>query len=312
MATILICRVTQLLYLDAPRLNFAKVVSDILKTLVAPGSVAPALTWDCDDIALLDFKSGRIIIGYSENLPGVHSACLTIGVGQSSLSAVDQLAQSELDLLCQGVTDPLARQFPSDAKTTQILDRALTPDLIDQVVDRLFETDQDSADAVEDLTLDTQSPSPSSAEPGDMDRLLSRLSSELVARPPNLISRAIAQATLKRRVAEQLMERPPQDHPAPTKQSKARRAGGGFWQVTKGKSAIRAAGCAHASSSELKAIREALYATDAKRQHGVGMLLNSRLVLQAMSSIQSLATLQGGIASTVADLRRGNERSIRH
>jgi hypothetical protein len=329
MSDVLTSEVTQLLYRVAPQLNFAQVVGELHKALHEPNCPNPVLTWDCDDIALLDFNAARVVIGYSENLPSEHAACLTVAVGRSPLREAATLAKPDQDTLSQTVIERLQRRFPSDAQQTQTIDQLLTPDLIDGVVDALFQPvfeapAPEAIVAISEHQPETATTMPSIAEPSDMDRLMNRLSSELTARTPSIISRAIASASPKARataapdkadVAPEVAGTSPE--PSLAVATRAKIVGSLFWRkVPKAstKSQVTTQPTKNqpqrTSSTELKAVREALYADDRARGFGGGLLSGSLFAVQTRLAIQVLAALPSGLASSVVGLRRGENVQI--
>jgi hypothetical protein len=321
--------VTQLLYRVAPQLNFAQVVSELRQALQEPTSSKPVLTWDCDDIALLDFDAARVVIGFSENLPGEHAACLTVAVGQSPLSQAVALANPDQDMLGQAVIERLHRRFPSDAQQTQTIDQPLTPDLIDRVVDALFQPDVEADAPAAPVAYPEAKPEAavimaSIAEPSDMDRLMNRLSSELTARTPSIITRAIASASPKTRAsaAQDKVDAAPRakavpSESAPTTATKPKFSGGLFWRKapqvrTESQASTQPTQSRpqRISSTELKAVREALYANDRSRGFGGSLVSGSRIAAQTKQAIQTLVTLPGSLASSIGVLRRSENVQI--
>lgn len=323
--------VSQLLYRAAPACNFAQVIGELRDAFTPENSAAPALTWDCDDIALLDFNTARVVIGFSDNLPGAHAACFTVATGQSPLSNAASLESADQDLLCQSIISRLERRFPCDARDSQILEQALTADLIDRVVDDLFTKNDLPIKATDPVqqTPDITEPALTNTvtEPGDMDRLLQRLSTELTARTPSLISRAIASVSPRPRDAGTVDQSLAQTTMTKAKgPASALLRGSGTANLARGlfrlKSKTTTAGgdddapqtgarAPHrTSSTELKAVRDALYATDASSASV------DRIVAQSKHTLQILAALPGGIANAVVELRRGDtmrtENKIRH
>lgn len=331
MSAILTTRVTQLLYTDAPHLNFAQVVTDLRDALTAPNAALPTLSWDCDDIALLDFNAGRVVVGFTENLPGAHDACLTIASGPSPLAGAAALTDADQHLLCQTVAERLERRFPSDDQQSQSLDQPLTPDLIDQVVDALFET-KDTAladDPVSDTAIEP--PLTTASYPGDVERLMQRLSQELVTRAPGLISRAIASATPKTRPAADGAQSGAgpavaAQKPAAATGSVDRRTsmfkGGTFWpkaSVASGEPRTDALPATtpqqkRAASGELKAVRDALYAPDQACVGAAHAQVGVQIAAQSKRAFHTLVALPAGLANSIADLRRNDSigTRIRH
>lgn len=314
MSAVLTSQVTQLLYRVTPILNFAQVVGDVRQAFAPQAGDPPSLTWDCDDIALLDFGAARIVIGFSDNLPGAHVASLTVAIGQSVLTDSPDVATTDQLLLCEAVAARLLQRFPSDAQKSQILSHAhpLTSDLIDHVVDGLYlqEVGHSPPATATPAVADISRPAPA-AEPGDMERLMHRLSSELTARTPSLISRAIASATPRGRASAAQNQaatgagtKPAETHDQP-KQAK----GGLFWRKGQPSPPTSIADVAPAaiqarppaSTGELKAVRDALYANDAAHGSSAG-----RVAAQTRHALQMLAALPHSFAAAVADKRRND------
>ena len=326
MAAVLTSQVTQLLYRVTPILNFAQIVGDLQHAFVSKAGVSPTLTWDCDDIALLDFGAARIVIGFSEKLPAPNVACLTVAIGQSPLQNDADLTAADQFLLSEAVTERLLQRFPSDAQRSQTLTHPLplTSDLIDHVVDALFQQDSDKSNpeiaapatpVSAALVSAVIAPTSAQNEPGDIERLMHRLSSELTARTPGLISRAIASATPQGRKAAakapatSVTEPGVSDAEANPKIEKMPRVKGRlFWSKNSASpqvapqnpiqspSQVRKA----ASSSELKAVREALYAQDMSDVQSGG-----RIAAQTRHAVQAITALPLSLASVLADRRRG-------
>lgn len=77
--------IAELLFLQAPPMNFARLVGDLDAVLARVHQTDRILTWDCEDIASFDMPGTRIVLATSENpRPGV-AASLTISVGPSHL-----------------------------------------------------------------------------------------------------------------------------------------------------------------------------------------------------------------------------------
>lgn len=312
MHSILPSQITQLLYIGEPNLNFAHVVTDLCDVFTPVNGPAPHLQWDCDDIALLDLPNARIVIGFSENIPGPHATCVTVAIGQSpraGTAVLDHAAQSDLS---QQIAALINQRSQSDAQQSQTIDQPLTPDLIDQLVDRLFQplataSGNPEVATVPDLSADP-TPQSQSPEHSDMDRLMRRLSSELVARAPNIISRAIASAAPK---ARKLVEPLPQKNSTalgdtPTSQNAAVSKPGLFWtkakrggaQVHDNNTISEKTQTRKISSGELKAVRDALYASDVSRPDGPQRIAaQTRRVLKTLTDLShslSGATTQKG------------------
>jgi hypothetical protein len=318
MSAVLTSQVTQLLYRVTPILNFAQVVGDLRQAFAPQAGNPPSLTWDCDDIALLDFGAARIVIGFSDNLPGPHGASLTLAIGQSVLADGSDVATTDQLLLCKAVAARLVQRFPCDAQRSQTLSHAhpLTSDLIDHVVDGLYQQEVENPGPATVTPAIAAITHPETAdEPGDMERLMHRLSSELTARAPSLISRAIASATPRGRAsaAQNQAAAGAGTKPVATSGQPKQAKGGLFWRKGQPSPPTSLADAAQpalqapppASSSELKAVRDALYAKDTALGSGAG-----RVAAQTRHALQMLAALPHSFAAAVADKRRADVTTV--
>ena len=318
MHSVLPSQVTQILYLGVPNFNFAHVVRDVCDAVTPVDGPAPRLTWDCDDIALLDFHAARVVIGFSENIPGPHATCVTVAIGESPQAGSALLDKAAQFKLCQHITDLINHRSQSDAQHSHAIDQPVTPDLIDQLADGLFIPLTAVSGDPQVGTITDRLPDPSSQtqspEHGDIDRLMRRLSSELVARAPSIISRAIASASPNTRklAASALTESATSRADMLGTQKAAKSKAGLFWAKAKpGQSHDSANDAANAgpathsiSSNELAAVRAALYAADAARPAGP-----KRLVTQTRFALKTLTDLSHSLTSAVTDKRRTEGRA---
>lgn len=299
MSAVLTCRVTQLLYVEAPHLNFAHVVGDLHTALAAPNLFPPILTWDCDDIALLDFNAGRVVVGFSEDLPGEHAACLTVAAGSLPTLDAPMLTEADQELLCQAVAERLERRYPCDARLDRSLDQDLTPDLIDHLVESLVQDNNDAP--VLDTSGEIVDPPLPSSDEVDVDRLMSRLSQELVTRAPSVITRAIASATAIAPSAK--MQSSGQTKPSLSERH--------FWPMplfvrTKTHFASGtsvAASRQRGASGELKAVRDALYADDHATDSNTRRV-GIRIATHTRRALEVLVSLPASLANSATDLKR--------
>ena len=321
MHSVLTSQVTQLFYCAVPNLNFAHVVGELYETLAHIGGPARVLTWDCDDIALLDFDAARVVIGLSENMPGPHAACVTVAIGQSPLDSPSQLAEPDQIALGQHAIDLINQHCPCDVQRTCAIDQPLTADLVDALVDTLYQPSDtlahQSQPTMQGGEIPDVAPQESAEEPGDMERLIRRLSSELVTRTPSIISRAIASAAPKsRKLAEPwhpktISSESPATDVDLTHAPKAIKSRAGFlWGKAKaGQAAARkdealGTGVAsrRASSAELRAVRAALYADDFAQNRGT-----KRISEKTKLAYQTLTGLSHSFVSAVSNRRRDDD-----
>lgn len=77
--------IAELLFLQSPNLNFARLVADLDAVLARFHDKDRQLTWDCEDLASFDMPGTRIVLATAEKpRPGI-SASLTLSVGPSHL-----------------------------------------------------------------------------------------------------------------------------------------------------------------------------------------------------------------------------------
>ena len=242
-------RVTQLLYESVPNLDFGRLITSLSQSFVANNGIRPVLTWDCDDIVVLDIAEVRVVIGFCDQLSGLHPVCVTVAVEETTQAAVHGIAETTLGLF---IIDYLKIHYPTEQLRSYRVDHAATPDLIDHLIDVLNGQDATAPSKSGDDRL--HGLGPQVPEAVDMDRLLHKFSSELTSRAPNLITRAIASATKSGR---------DDGEPAPKAKS------GLFWRKGKPVSPMaalaqgRRTSATPAHSGELKAVRDALYSADA-------------------------------------------------
>jgi hypothetical protein len=330
--------VTHLFYSVTPTLNFAQVVTDLQSTLPDDPTSHLVLTWDCDDIAILDLGDLRLIVGFLDTLPGPHTACFTIAMGRAPGAADPQIAQQDSAQIYSALIAHMERRQPCDHRAEHHLDAELTPDLMDQLGDALLDPSSATRHAVATIggvaTLDVARPAdlpmapvaaplPVTAapnDPSDIDRLMYRLTTELTARTPSLISRAIASATPKGRVKSDADASDTSAHGRALPSvsdgqnpflalaaSRLFRRKGAAAQVSTDRDVEKlvAPNLHLARANELKAVRDALYAADqagqsSSRFGGAG----NRLTAQTTYALTVLASFPGGLASTFAELRR--------
>jgi hypothetical protein len=286
--------VVQLLYAQVPDFNLAQVARDLAARFTPKAEPAPTLTWDCDDIAVLDFAGFRVVIGFTAGLQGRFAACITVATGQSPSDRQATKAQP-LATACHTLADRVQALHPSDARQSQVLDCALSPYVIDRVVDALSPPPAAARSRVKDVS-----------EPGDMDRLLTRLSSELTTRSPSVISTAIASATAKVR---QSTDKTRSDPAASAAKPNTAKHSALFWRkgqptATPTQPATKSAG-PHSAPSELQAVRDALYAADMAQQGRAG-----GLVQQTRQALQSLTALPPRLAGALGPKGHGEGTAI--
>jgi len=110
--------IAELLFLQAPPMNFARLVGDLDAVLARVHQTDRILTWDCEDIASFDMPGTRIVLATSENpRPGV-AASLTISVGPSHLPALESDDDSKMSRhaeFCSKLVERVQPRLRADA-----------------------------------------------------------------------------------------------------------------------------------------------------------------------------------------------------
>ncbi|MDZ4136943.1 MAG: hypothetical protein U1D06_15335 [Paracoccaceae bacterium] len=134
--------IAQILFADRSDLNFAHVVGELDRSLDGVLGQEHSLIWDCDDVAIFDLASTRIILALvdfpkSDAEGRIYSTCLTVSVG----TVPDQVQSSPLSRrhegLCSVIADKIRGFYTAEAILWQELPHSMTPEMIDQLSERL-------------------------------------------------------------------------------------------------------------------------------------------------------------------------------
>jgi hypothetical protein len=133
--------IAQLLYRDAPPLNFARLVADLDIIMDRLPGVARSLTWDCEDVAVFESGSLRLLLAITD-APGTnYAACLTITAGPATANAPRTSLLRRADQLCRLIERQLSRSTHADATFWHRTPRMATADLVDTLVWSLGDAD---------------------------------------------------------------------------------------------------------------------------------------------------------------------------
>ncbi len=264
----------QMLFAGKPAINFAHVVRELDAALGRYPSTHRTLTWDCDDLATFELEGVRIVLSYADDLEGLHGACLTVGVGPgpgASAEAPSLLAKRR-PALCRKITDRLASRYAIDALLWHETERPVTPDLVDELLDRL--DDQPLLDPL--------------AQGTDVDRLLARMSDELNATDaplPMHFARPDTESELGPVLLFREASQPPETPPANDRPDLPR-----------------------LFDPANAAIREALYATDESAATGNrAPSTQMRLAVHAMNATMLVVFAPIGLAAMAHGIVRGED-----
>lgn len=129
--------IAQLLFTQPVAVNFARLVADLDTVLSRFNTLPRQLTWDCDDVALFDVRGTRIALGWSANPGHGFSGCLALSVGPSPDSVDDGQSRTQHDSLCNRLVERVQSKFTPEAIVWHREEGAVTPDLIDTLLDVL-------------------------------------------------------------------------------------------------------------------------------------------------------------------------------
>lgn len=133
--------IAQLLYLTAPPLNFARLVTQIDTVMNRFPDMDWSLTWDCDDVTIFQAGPLRILFAITD-APGTdYAACLTITAGPAVAHATDTALLRRADQLCRVIERHLATKTRSHATFWHRTSCVATADLVDDMVWALANAD---------------------------------------------------------------------------------------------------------------------------------------------------------------------------
>jgi hypothetical protein len=133
--------IAQLLYLDTPPLNFARLVADLDLLMDRLPGVTRTLTWDCEDVAIFEAGSLRVLLAITD-APGTdYAACLTITAGPANAMAPQTTLLRRADQLCRLIERQLAVTTHPDATFWHRTPRVATADLVDTMIWSLADAD---------------------------------------------------------------------------------------------------------------------------------------------------------------------------
>ena len=131
--------IAELLFLQSPNLNFARLVADLDAVLVRFHDKDRQLAWDCEDLASFDMPGTRIVLAMAEHpRPGV-AASLTLAVGPSHLPPRLNAAPKRRhpavrhEALCSRLVERVQARLKPDAVFWHECDHPVTAEVIDSL-----------------------------------------------------------------------------------------------------------------------------------------------------------------------------------
>lgn len=129
--------IAQLLFRGVPALDFPNLVEDLCTSLREGPAGDCGLNWDHDDVAIFDLDNARIILGWSQPLPGRYAACLTIGVGAGESGDCQIGIASHQGTITRLLADRINDRYMSDRMLWQTSTETPTAEMIDKLIDAL-------------------------------------------------------------------------------------------------------------------------------------------------------------------------------
>ena len=172
--------IAQMVYQNEPALDFARIVTEVERTLAMLGSEPVTVDWTCDD--LVTFTAGEALVvlacsdfatAGSDARPALHGTCLTVSVGHDGVSLPG--AVPDQTTLCSRLVERIQSRFipaavlwhevpgVTDADRVEDLLTALPPQSLGQmaalppvhtILDAVLRTDQAKALPLVRLTPD--------------------------------------------------------------------------------------------------------------------------------------------------------------
>jgi len=129
--------IAQLMFAHPPLFNFARLVSELHAGLQVDGAPAGTLTWDCDDVAILDLGSVRFVMALALAPEVPFAACLTLSVGPCALAetpTADRAATLCADAACLRIARRISRHATPDLVRWHQVDGPVTTATIDALL----------------------------------------------------------------------------------------------------------------------------------------------------------------------------------
>ncbi|NAZ35549.1 hypothetical protein [Rubellimicrobium sp. CFH 75288] len=174
----------QLVYPEPPRLNFARLVSDLHAALSGCGVQDRALAWDHDDVAIIDVGGSRVALSLAEDLGRCKGAAITVttGFGLDDRGGDTRLAQRQA-VLARLIAGRIAERFPPAETIWTDSPEIATSDLFDRLNDALAQRlDAEESERTRRKTRERSNRARRLREPADVEPILARLERRLASR----------------------------------------------------------------------------------------------------------------------------------
>lgn len=130
--------IAQFVFDHDPALNLALLVKELDGALQRSGAGKRMITWDCDDLVLLDVEGARFSLSYCRDGAEPDTpASLMISVGPGPNGYADPADRRRHDELCHLIAERLKARFAPERMLWHQVTGPVTADLIDDLFDRL-------------------------------------------------------------------------------------------------------------------------------------------------------------------------------
>lgn len=120
-----------------PDIDFVDIVEEFDIAFQMADSNQRSLTWDCEDIAIIDRESLRVALGWLPPTEPGTSWYMVIGVGQLPEKTGSNVGRESFDFLTQCIIERTQAHLPFDAVLRGDARQPVDADLIDNVFDLL-------------------------------------------------------------------------------------------------------------------------------------------------------------------------------
>jgi len=129
--------IAQLLFTRHPLPNFAAIVNELDTALERCPAERRGLTWDCEDVVMLQLDDTRVVLSNSEAPGNGFLSCLSIAVGPNAIDAPESALTRRHEGLCRMIADGVQQRYPVEAILWHQAESPVTPDTLDDLLDAL-------------------------------------------------------------------------------------------------------------------------------------------------------------------------------
>lgn len=133
--------IAQFVFDRDPALDLPVLVQELDSALQGSGAGQRTITWDCDDLVLLDVEQSRFALSYGAASEPDQPRSLMISVGPNPRSQGDTFDRDRHNQLCHMIAERLTARLGPDRTFWHNVKGPVTTDLIDDLFDRLPEFD---------------------------------------------------------------------------------------------------------------------------------------------------------------------------